>query len=138
MANLLKALIGGVPSLINADAVARSAQSATVGSTALSPGKLVAKSGGNLVYADSTLSLFALGYLMAGFSASAVATYFTDGVNNNVSGLTENGEVYLGANGGVTTTPTEPGIGQGWQAVGRANSPTSFVFVPQTGYTRAS
>lgn len=68
------------------------------------------------------------GYVLSAFASSAVATIYTDGSNNQRSGLTAGVTYYLAATpGGVTTTPLTT-TGHVHQKLGKASTPTSLVF----------
>jgi hypothetical protein len=137
MATLLQALVGGVPTLVDSESVARETIADTNGTTPLTAGMYISAAGGAIAPADAPTAKFALGYVTASVLASAAFTYFTDGVNKLVTGLTKGAAQYLGASGASTTTPPEPASSGGWQKIGYANSATSAEFVPGLGYTRA-
>ena len=70
----------------------------------------------------------ASGFVAAAFAASAVATIFTDGANNQRTGLTAGATYYLAATpGGVTLAPLAT-AGQVHQRLGKASTATSLVF----------
>lgn len=138
MATLLQALVAGVPTLLDAASIARQIVADTNGTTALVAGNLISLIGGTPDKADAATAKYAAGYVRSAVSASAAFSYYTDGLNDQVSGLTKGNQVFLGAAGAVTTTPPEPaGAGNGWQHVGVAISTTGFEFVAGLGHTRA-
>lgn len=137
MATLLQALVSGVPTLIDSTTVARTVVSDTNSTTALVSGNFISASGGTIDKADASTSKFAIGYVLAAVLASAAFTYYTDGVNTGVTGMTKGAQVYLSTAGAGTTTAFEPTSGQGWQGIGRAVSTTGVLFVPEMGWTRA-
>lgn len=137
MSTLLQAIVGGVPTLVDATSIARQVVTDTNGSTALSAGNLISATGGTIDKADAATGKFAIGYVLAAVLASASFSYYTDGTNTGASGLTKGADAFLGAAGAITTTPPEPSSGGGWQSVGKAVSTTSLAFHPGPGYTRA-
>lgn len=138
MSTLLMALVGGVPTLINSNSVARSVVTDTNGGTALVAGNFISKAGGTIAKADAPTLKNACGYVLAAVLASAAFSFYTDGVNDQVSGYTAGEDVVLGTAGAGTTTPTEPaGTGNGWQQLGQALSATSMSFHPGQRWTRA-
>lgn len=70
----------------------------------------------------------ASGYVLAAFANAATATIYTDGANNQRTGLTAGAIYYLSATpGGVTTAPLTA-AGQIHQKLGKASTTTSLVF----------
>ena len=80
--------------------------------------------------ASGTASRSAEGYVSAGFLTGATATIYTQGFNNNLTGLTPGGRCWLGASGAVTQTAPSSGSGGISQIVGTAVSATQMEFTP--------
>lgn len=137
MATLLQALVGGVPTLVDAQSVARNVVADVNGVGALASGDFISVSGGTPAKADAATSKFAIGYVLAAVLASAAFIYYTDGVNTGQAGLTKGAPAFLGVTGAATTTPPEPAASGGWQPLGLAVSATGVLFVPGLPYTRA-
>lgn len=137
MATLLQALIGGVPTLVDAASVARQVVVDTNGATPLVAGDFISATGGTIDKADAPTGKFAIGYVLAAVAATAAFSYYTDGLNTGVTGQTKGNDTFLGAAGAAVSTPPEPASGGGWQFLGKAPSTTSIAFVDGLGYTRA-
>lgn len=87
--------------------------------------------------AAASTSRLASAYVNAGFLTGANATVYTEGFNNQLSGLTP-GLVWLGEAGAVTQTPPSSGSGGIAQIVGTALSATELEFESNDPLTLAS
>lgn len=88
--------------------------------------------------ASGTASRPACGYVTSTVATGATATVYTEGFNNQLSGLTAGGLVWLGAAGAVTQTPPASGSGGISQIVGTALSATELDFEDNDPITLAS
>jgi len=79
----------------------------------------------NVRKADSTNDRRAVGYVLTAVTAGNNATVFFEGLNSAVTGLTPGQRVYLGAAGGIKTTPPSSASGDViHQYLGRALNTT--------------
>jgi hypothetical protein len=79
----------------------------------------------------STVGKPADGYVKAAFASAATAIVFTDGLNDQLTGLTPGARIYLsGATAGAVTSTVVTGAGKTHQYLGKAISATSLQFEP--------
>ena len=140
MATLVKALVGGVPTLIDASSLVRDVITATNGATALTAGMNVSKKAttppSSLVPADYVTGKPAFGFVLSAVAPNGTATVFTSGQNTSATGLTDGEHTFISTAGQTTTIPPEPAAGQISQCIGFAVGTTNNEFNPQNYYTR--
>jgi hypothetical protein len=79
----------------------------------------------------STVGKPADGYVKAAFASAATAIVFTDGLNDQLTGLAPGERIYLsGATAGAVTSTVVTGAGKTHQYLGKAISATSLQFEP--------
>jgi hypothetical protein len=68
------------------------------------------------------------GFVLTSFASSATATIYTDGSNNQLTGLTPGVSYYLSNTPGGTILTPLTGVGQVHQKLGKASTATSLIF----------